>query len=160
MLTPKRSSISDIPLSSHPFQTSFDDTLKSSSEDTCGMMIQVQMTRGLFSKVNMGQALQVFKVKKLKAPNFQAKSRSSSKSLLVPKLSSSKVIQVDVGASAGSSTLLVATKRPPPMRNYALGIVVAKTWKQILNKKFGIKKYKGDVEATKDVTKKGKRKMV
>ncbi|GJY26084.1 hypothetical protein Tco_0400810 [Tanacetum coccineum] len=157
MLTPKRSSISDIPSSTHPFQTSFDDTLKSSSEDTCSSdNTWEQKNLGLFSKVNMGQALQVFKVKKLKAPIFQAKSRSSSKSLLVPKLSSSKVVQVDVGASAGSSTLLVATKRPPPMRNYTLGIAVVKTWKQILNKKFRIKKPKEMLEQLKMLPRKGK----
>ncbi|GKA02142.1 hypothetical protein Tco_0674807 [Tanacetum coccineum] len=68
----------------------------------------------------------------------KAKSRSSSKSLIVKKLSSSKHltpriglssnsyqaklmsspkdVQVDVGANAGSLTLFVPTKRPPPLR--------------------------------------------
>ncbi|GKB06715.1 hypothetical protein Tco_0834948 [Tanacetum coccineum] len=35
-----------------------------------------------------------------------------------------------------STTLLVLTKRPPPMMNYALGLAAVKTWQQILNMEF------------------------
>nr|GEX92926.1 hypothetical protein [Tanacetum cinerariifolium] len=40
---------------------------------------------------------------------------------------SSKDVQADVGSSAGSLTLLVPTKRPPLVRNYALGLAAVKT---------------------------------
>ncbi|GJV78843.1 hypothetical protein Tco_1514713 [Tanacetum coccineum] len=69
----------------NPFQVtsdeSSDDTLKSSSEDTCSsdyakkptipseVMIYVQMIRGLFIKVDEGQALEIQQSQNLKNPN-------------------------------------------------------------------------------------------
>ncbi|GJZ83064.1 putative reverse transcriptase domain-containing protein [Tanacetum coccineum] len=55
-----------------------------------------------------------------------------------------------------STTLLVPTKRPPPVTNYALGLAAVKTWQQILNREFGIKKAKEDVGGSSDVRRKDK----
>ncbi|GKF95022.1 hypothetical protein Tco_0284722, partial [Tanacetum coccineum] len=85
---------------------------------------------------------------------------SSSKPYKAKLRSSSKDLQGDVGASAGSFTLLVPTKRPPPIRNCILGLSAVRTWALILNKEFGIRKPKEDVGASADVARKGKRKMV
>ncbi|GJW59077.1 hypothetical protein Tco_0105808 [Tanacetum coccineum] len=88
------------------------------------------------------------------------KKDSSSKSYKAELRSSFKDLQADVGASAGSFTLLVSTKRPPPIRNCILGLSVVRNWGLILNKEFGIRKPKEDVGSSADVAKKGKRKMV
>ncbi|GKC56573.1 hypothetical protein Tco_1084171 [Tanacetum coccineum] len=80
--------------------------------------------------------------------------------LLKGSRSNSKDLQGDVGASAGSSTLLVPTKRPPQIRNCILGFSAMKTWALIVNKEFGIRKPKEDAGVSADVARKGKRKMV
>ncbi|GJZ44843.1 hypothetical protein Tco_0592439 [Tanacetum coccineum] len=93
----------------------------------------------LMKKLKQGQALKVFQLKNL------LELRSSLKDL-----------QADVGASAGSLTLLVLTKRPPLIRNCILGLLAVRNWGLILNKEFGIRKPKEDVESSTDVAGKGK----
>ncbi|GJU25300.1 hypothetical protein Tco_1163921 [Tanacetum coccineum] len=86
----------------------------------------------------------------------KAKTRSSFKHLTA----SARSKKVNVGASAGSKTLLVPSKRPPPIRNCILGLAAVSTYTKILNKEFGIGKPKDDVATTNDVASKGKKKMV
>ncbi|GKB34919.1 hypothetical protein Tco_0879861, partial [Tanacetum coccineum] len=71
-----------------------------------------------------------------------------------------KTLEVDVGLPAVSLIDVVEAKNPPPVRNCILGLASVKTWQQIMQKEFGIKKGNGDVGATKDATRKGKSKMV
>ncbi|GJY41986.1 hypothetical protein Tco_0429256 [Tanacetum coccineum] len=87
------------------------------------------------------------------------KTGSSSKPYQAKLRSNSKDLQGDVGASAGSSTLLVPTKRPPQIRNCILGLSAVKTWALIVNKEFEIRKPE-DVRSSADVARKGKKKMV
>ncbi|GJU96507.1 hypothetical protein Tco_1321263 [Tanacetum coccineum] len=58
------------------------------------------------------------------------------------------------------TTLVVPTKRPPLVTNCVFGLVAVTTWKQILNKEFGIKRSKKDVGGSSDVRRKGKRKLL
>ncbi|GKA23605.1 ribonuclease H-like domain-containing protein [Tanacetum coccineum] len=53
------------------------------------------------------------------------------------------------------TTLVVPTKRPPPVTNCVLGLAAVTTWQQILNKEFGIKRSKEDVGGSSDVRRKG-----
>ncbi|GKD36969.1 hypothetical protein Tco_1257176 [Tanacetum coccineum] len=43
------------------------------------------------------------------------------------------------GAKAGSKTLLVPIKRPPPIRDYVVGLVAVGTYAKNFNKEFGIR---------------------
>ncbi|GJS47689.1 hypothetical protein Tco_0597810 [Tanacetum coccineum] len=165
----------DTYLTTHPFHTSSDLNLKWYEDSSFG-------DQRIVLKVNQGQALKIFKVKKLQDSNFQKLNRSSSKSLpikkppnskhLTPKTGSSskpyyakltsrsKDLQADVGASARSFTLLVPTKKPFPIMNCILGLSAERIRGLILNKEFGIRKPKEYVGASTYVTRKGKRKMV
>ncbi|GJR17037.1 hypothetical protein Tco_0965564 [Tanacetum coccineum] len=58
------------------------------------------------------------------------------------------------------TTLVVPTKRPPPMMNCVLGLAGVTTWQQILNKEFRIISSKEDVGGSSNVRSKGKRKML
>ncbi|GKB76276.1 hypothetical protein Tco_0943171, partial [Tanacetum coccineum] len=129
----------------NPFQVSIDDTLKSSSKDTYEQRTVYKGRPGSTST-----SATTTKLEKLK-------SRSRSKHLPVEKISSSKHLTPRTGST--STTIFVPTKRPPLVRNCALGLAAVKTWQQILNKEFGIKKAKEDVGGSSDVSKKGKRKM-
>ncbi|GKD46346.1 hypothetical protein Tco_1270991 [Tanacetum coccineum] len=116
----------------NPFQVSTGDTLKSSSKYTCSFDSTWEQKKD--SKA----------IKKLENP----KSRSKHLAPTTPRTWST------------STTLLVPTKRPPPVTNYALGLAAVKTWQQILNREFGIKKAKEDVGGSSYVRRKGKRKML
>nr|GEU87517.1 hypothetical protein [Tanacetum cinerariifolium] len=58
------------------------------------------------------------------------------------------------------TTLVVPTKRPPPVMNSVLGLAAVTTWQRILNKEFGIISSKEDVGGSSNVRSKGKRKML
>ncbi|GJS22481.1 hypothetical protein Tco_0451113 [Tanacetum coccineum] len=58
------------------------------------------------------------------------------------------------------TTVVVQTKRPPPMTNSVLGLAAVTTWQQILNKEFGMKRSKENVGGSSNVRMKGKRKML
>nr|GEZ06182.1 hypothetical protein [Tanacetum cinerariifolium] len=95
---------------------------------------------------------------------FKGRSRSSSRNATItkpekPKLMSKHLAPVTPRTWSTSTTLLVPTKRQPLVTNYALGLAVVKTWQQIMNKEFGIKKAKEDVGGSLDVRRKGKRKI-
>ncbi|GJS24748.1 hypothetical protein Tco_0453380 [Tanacetum coccineum] len=70
--------------------------------------------------------------------------------------------QKKASKSKGSTctTLVVPTKRPPPVTNCVLGIAAVTTWQRILNKEFGIISSKEDVGGSSNVRSKGKRKML
>ncbi|GJR69538.1 hypothetical protein Tco_0015603 [Tanacetum coccineum] len=68
----------------------------------------------------------VYKAKKPpSSKHLTAKTCLSSKTYQAKLRSSSKDLQADVGASAWSKTLLVPTKKPPPVRNRILGLATA-----------------------------------
>ncbi|GKD28995.1 hypothetical protein Tco_1239773 [Tanacetum coccineum] len=52
------------------------------------------------------------------------------------------------------------TKRPPPVKNFVLGLAAVTTWQQILNKEFGMKSSKENVGGSSNVRMKGKRKLL
>nr|GEW88428.1 hypothetical protein [Tanacetum cinerariifolium] len=58
------------------------------------------------------------------------------------------------------TTVVVQTKRPPPVTNSILGLAAVTTWQQILNKEFGMKISKENVRGSSNVRMKGKRKML
>ncbi|GJX35283.1 hypothetical protein Tco_0246840 [Tanacetum coccineum] len=58
------------------------------------------------------------------------------------------------------TNLVVPTKRPPLVLNCILGLAAVKTWEQILNKEFEIKRSKVNVGGSSDVRRKGKKKML
>ncbi|GJR98022.1 hypothetical protein Tco_0270196 [Tanacetum coccineum] len=127
----------------NPFQLtsdeSTDDTLKSSPRIFVALMLlgNIKASKGKPWSSSTSAA-----TTKLENP----KSRSRSKHLLVEKISSSKHLAPRTPKIGSTSTTLhVPTKRPPPVRNYALGLATVKTWQQILNKEFKIKKAKKDV---------------
>nr|GEW07854.1 hypothetical protein [Tanacetum cinerariifolium] len=94
----------------------------------------------------------------------KGRSRSSSRNATItkpekPKLRSKHLAPTTPRTGSTSTTLLVLTKRPPLVTNYALGLAAVKTWQQIMNKEFRIKKAKDDVGGSSDVRRKGKRKI-
>ncbi|GJX39541.1 hypothetical protein Tco_0252844, partial [Tanacetum coccineum] len=142
---------------------SIDDILKSSSEDTCSSDATWEQ-----KKASKDEHRTVYKCRPRSSSTSAAtiklekpKSRSMSKHLLVEKLFSSKHLAPRTPRIRSTSTTLLAlAKRPPPVRNFALGLAAVKTWQQILNKEFGIKKVKEDVGGSSDVSRKGKRKIL
>ncbi|GKE74843.1 hypothetical protein Tco_1536884, partial [Tanacetum coccineum] len=137
------------------FDESFDDTLKSSSKDTCSSDYTipseiVQWYDDLFSddqrtiyKSRRGSSFRNVAITKPENP----KSRSKH---LAPK--------TRIGSTC--ITLVVPTKRPHLVTNYVLGLAAVTTWQRILNKEFGIISSKEDVGGSSNVRSKGKRKML
>nr|GFC25225.1 hypothetical protein [Tanacetum cinerariifolium] len=58
------------------------------------------------------------------------------------------------------TTVVVQTKRPPPVTNSILGLAAVTTWQKILNKEFGMKSSKENVRGSSNVRMKDKRKML
>ncbi|GJW54072.1 hypothetical protein Tco_0098157 [Tanacetum coccineum] len=123
-------------------KVSTDDTLKSSSDDTCSSDSTWEQKKA--SKGRPGLSSRNAAITKLEKP----KSRSKHLAPTTPRTGST------------CTTLLVPTKRPPLVTNCALGLAAIKTWQQILNKEFEIKKAKEDVGGSSYVRRKGKRKMM
>ncbi|GJR90682.1 hypothetical protein Tco_0214693 [Tanacetum coccineum] len=119
----------------NPFQVtsdeSSDDTLKSSSEDTCS------------SDCRRGSSFRNAAITKPKKP----KSRS-------------KHLAPTTRTGSTCTTLVVPTKRPPPVMNCVLGLAAVTTWQRILNNEFGIISSEQDVGGSSNVRSKGKRKML
>ncbi|GJW84062.1 hypothetical protein Tco_0157207 [Tanacetum coccineum] len=128
----------------NPFQVTSDDTsddtLKSSSEDTCSSDYEVRTVY----KGRRGSSFSNAAITKPKKP----KSRSKHLAPTTPRTGST------------CTTVVVQTKRPPPVTNSVLGLAAVTTWQQILNKEFGMKSSKENVGGSSNVRMKGKRKML
>ncbi|GJV99351.1 hypothetical protein Tco_1554603 [Tanacetum coccineum] len=140
-----------------PFQVNTNDTLKSSSEDTCSSDSTWEQKKVLkwYDDLCLDEQRTV----------YNGRAGSSSRNATTtkrekPKSSSKHLAPTTPRTGSTSTTLFVPIKRPPPVTNYALGLAAVKTWQQIPNKKFGIKKAKEDVGGSSDVRRKGKRKML
>ncbi|GJV15496.1 hypothetical protein Tco_1360819 [Tanacetum coccineum] len=143
------------------FQVSSDDTLKSSSKDTCSYDSSWEQKKLL--KVN--QVLDQPKGKRKLFMVNKGRAGSSSKNAVItkpdkPKSSSKHFAPTIPRTGSTCTTLVVPTKRPPPVTNCVLCLVAVTTWQQILNKEFRIKISKEDVGGSLDVRRKGKRKMM
>nr|GEY09638.1 hypothetical protein [Tanacetum cinerariifolium] len=131
----------------NPFQVGFDDTLKSSFEDTCS-------------------SDSTWEQKKLpKRTVYKGKPGSSSRNAAIikykkPKSRSKHLVPTTPGTGSTCTTLLVQTKRPPPVANYVLGLAAVTTWQQIMNKEFKIRRSKEDVGGSSYVRRKGKKKII
>ncbi|GJU19016.1 hypothetical protein Tco_1146982 [Tanacetum coccineum] len=127
----------------NPFQVTShdtsDDTLKSSYEDTCSSDYEVRTVY----KGRRGSSFRNAAITKPKKP----KSRSKHLAPTTPRTGST------------CTTVVVQTKRPPPVTNSVLGLAAVTTWQQILNKEFGMKSSKENVGGSSNVRMKGKRKM-
>ncbi|GJW06401.1 hypothetical protein Tco_1568824 [Tanacetum coccineum] len=145
----------------NPFQAtsdeSCDDTLKSSSKDTCSSDSTWEQKTLLkfYDDLSSDEQRTVYKGRR----------RSSSRNAAITKPKKLKSMSKHLAPTtprtkSTCTTLLVPTKRPPPMMNCVLGLVAVKTWQQIMNKEFGIKKSKEDVAGSSDIRRKGKRKML
>ncbi|GJV34027.1 hypothetical protein Tco_1394427, partial [Tanacetum coccineum] len=126
------------------FQATLDDTLKSSSEDTYSSDSTWEQKKSLDEHMTV----------------YKGRPRSSSRNAAITKPKKSKsrskhLAPTTPRTGSTSTTLLVLIKRPPPVMNCALGLAAVKTWQQILNRKFEIKKAKGDVGGSSDVRRKG-----
>ncbi|GKA51896.1 hypothetical protein Tco_0745092 [Tanacetum coccineum] len=120
----------------NPFQVSSDETLKSSSKDTYEQRT-VYKGRPWSSSRNAA----IIKPEK-------------------PKSRSKHLVPTTPRTGLTCTTIVVLIKRPPLVTNYILGLAAIKTWQQILNKEFGIKRSKEDVGGSSYVRKKGKKKML
>ncbi|GKE36801.1 hypothetical protein Tco_1460206 [Tanacetum coccineum] len=138
----------------NPFQAtsdeSSDDTLKSSFEDTCSSDSTWEQKKASKDEVRIvykgrrGSSFSNAAITKPKKP----KSRSKHLAPTTPRTGST------------CTTVIVQTKRLPPVTNSVLGLAAVTTWQQILNKEFGMKSSKENVEGSSNVRMKGKRKML
>ncbi|GJS02546.1 hypothetical protein Tco_0319054 [Tanacetum coccineum] len=124
---------------------SSEDTLKSSSEDTCSSDCTREQKK-LLKAVYKGRRGSSFRNAAIIKPE-KPKSRS-------------KHLAPTTRIWATCTTLVVPTKRPPLVTNCVLGLAVVTTWQRILNKEFGIISSKEDVGGSSNVKSKGKRKML
>ncbi|GJV93577.1 hypothetical protein Tco_1541390 [Tanacetum coccineum] len=93
-------------------------------------------------------------------PRIGSKHLAAITKLEKPKSRSKHLAPTTPRIGSTCTTLVVPTKSPPQVTNCALGLAAVKTWQQILNKEFRIKKAKEDVGGSSDVRRKGKRKML
>ncbi|GKC05097.1 hypothetical protein Tco_0996707 [Tanacetum coccineum] len=124
------------------FQVSTDDTLKSSSEDTCSSDSTWEQKNLLkwYDDLSSDEQRTVYKGR------LETSSRNTSITKPEkPKSRSKHLAPTTPRIGSTSTTLLVPAKRSPPVMNCALGLIAVKTWQQILNKEFRIKKDKEDV---------------
>ncbi|GJY51730.1 hypothetical protein Tco_0442577 [Tanacetum coccineum] len=139
----------------NPFQVTSDetsdDTLKSSSEDTYAKKPTIPSEivqwyddyQRIIYKGGRGSSFRNAAITKPKKP----KSRS-------------KHLAPTTRTGSTSTTLVVPTKRPPPVMNCILGLAAVTTWQRILNNEFGIISSEQDVRGSLNVRSKGKRKML
>ncbi|GJS43869.1 hypothetical protein Tco_0568912 [Tanacetum coccineum] len=143
----------------NPFQVtsdeSSDDTSKSSSEDTCSSDYAkkptipseiVQWYDDYQRTIYKGRRGSSFRNAAITKPE-KPKSRS-------------KHLAPTTRTGSTCTTLVVPTKRPPPVMNCVLGLAAVTTWQRILNKEFGIISSEQDVGGSSNVRSKGKRKML
>ncbi|GKB53665.1 hypothetical protein Tco_0904418 [Tanacetum coccineum] len=69
-------------------------------------------------------------------------------------------LQVQERETSAINRAFFQTKRPPSVTNSVLGLATVTTWKQILNKEFGMKRSKENIGGSSNVRMKGKRKML
>ncbi|GJR50870.1 zf-CCHC domain-containing protein [Tanacetum coccineum] len=120
----------------NPFQVSTDDTLKSSSENTCSSDATWEQKKLVkwYDDLSSDEQRTIYKGRPVSSSTSatttkleKPKSRSRSNHLPVKKLSSSKHLAPKTPRTGSTSTtLLVITKRPPAMRNCALGLAAVK----------------------------------
>ncbi|GKD66663.1 hypothetical protein Tco_1308771 [Tanacetum coccineum] len=143
----------------NPFQVtsdeSSDDTLNSSSKDTCSSDYAKKPTipseivqwyddyQRTIYKGRRGLSFRNSAVTKPEKP----KSRS-------------KHLAPTTRTGSTCTTPVVPTKRPPSVMNYVLGLAAVTTWQQILNKEFGIISSEQDFRGSLNVRSKGKRMMM
>ncbi|GJS53999.1 hypothetical protein Tco_0627361 [Tanacetum coccineum] len=157
----------------NPFQVTYDessdDTLKSSSEDTCSSDCTWEQ-----KKLLKNQGLDLPKRKKaLKINKGQDEARTIYKgrrgssfrnaAITKPKKTKSRskhLAPTTLRTGSTCTTVVVQTKRPPPVTNSILGLAAVTTWQQILNKEFGKKRSKENVGGSSNLRMKGKRKML
>nr|GEU83181.1 zinc finger, CCHC-type [Tanacetum cinerariifolium] len=95
----------------------------------------IHINKGKEKMIDVGQALEMRQSQNQKKP----KSRSKHLAPTTPRTGST------------CTTVVVQTKRPPPLTNSVLGLAVVTTWQQILNKKFGMKRSKEKVGGSSNV---------
>nr|GEX28217.1 hypothetical protein [Tanacetum cinerariifolium] len=154
----------------NPFQVTSDDTsddtLKSSFKDTCSSDCTWEQkkaskepgsrstqTKKNLLKVNKGQGLQ--KQKKLLFHQ-----RLHSGMVILVQMRSKHLAPTTPRTRSTCTTVVVHTKRPPPVTNSVLGLAAVTTWQQILNKEFGMKSSKENVGGSSNVRMQGKMKML
>ncbi|GJX75336.1 hypothetical protein Tco_0313931 [Tanacetum coccineum] len=143
---------------------SSDDTLKSSSEDTCSYDCTWEQ-----KKLLKNQGLDLRKRKKHFEDEvrtiYKGRRGSSFRNAAItktkkPKSRSKHLAPTTPRTGSTCTTVVVQTKRPPPVTNSVLGLAAVTTWQQIMNKEFGMKRSKENVGGSSNVRMKGKRKMM
>ncbi|GKA92928.1 hypothetical protein Tco_0814853, partial [Tanacetum coccineum] len=141
------------------FQVSSDDTLKSSPKDTFSSDSTLEQKKASKGKPGSRST----QAEKKSFDGKQGSSSAKAKKATIPL----EIVQwskhlAPTTPRTGSTciTLVVPTKRQPPVTNCVLGLAAVTTWQQILNKEFRIKKAKENVGGSSDVRRKGKRKML
>nr|GEX56737.1 hypothetical protein [Tanacetum cinerariifolium] len=122
---------------------SSDDTLKSCSEGLALIVLRKKNDQRTIYKGRRGSSFR-------NAPMTKPKKLKSRSKHLAP----------TIRTGSTYTTLVVSTKRPPPVTNYVLGLAAVTNWQQILNKEFGIISSKEDVGGSSTVRSKGKRNML
>nr|GEX92008.1 hypothetical protein [Tanacetum cinerariifolium] len=163
----------------NPFQATFDDTLKSSFEDTYSSDSTWEQKKASKGKPGFKstqakkafsgkQGLSSVKAKKAIIPSailqwcddlssdekrivYKGRPGSSSKYTAIAKPKKPKSWSKHLAPTTPRTwstyiTLVVLTKRSPPVTNCVLGLAAVNTWQQILNKEFRIKKPKKKLE--------------
>ncbi|GJS91500.1 hypothetical protein Tco_0774136 [Tanacetum coccineum] len=154
----------------NPFQVTSDDTLKSSSEDTCSSDCTWEQkkaskepgsrstqTKKNLLKVNKGQDEVRTVYKGRRGSSFRNAAITKPKK---PKSRSKHLAPTTPRTGSTCTTVVVQTKRPPPVTNSVLVLAIVTTWQQILNKEFGMKSSKANVGGSSNVRMKGKRMML
>ncbi|GJY87918.1 hypothetical protein Tco_0502546 [Tanacetum coccineum] len=126
----------------NPFQVSSNDTLKSSSEDTCSSYSTWEQKQLLkwYDDLSSDEQRIVYKGRLGLSARNAAITKPNK-----PKSRSKHLAPTTPITGSTCTTLVVLTKMPPPVMNYVLDLVDVTTWQQILNKEFGIKRSKEDV---------------
>ncbi|GJZ78868.1 hypothetical protein Tco_0643705 [Tanacetum coccineum] len=150
----------------NPFQVtsdgSSDDTLKSSSEDTCSSDCTWEQKKA--SKAKLGSRSTQAKKKLFMRKIYKGRRGSNFRNAAITKpekpKSMSKHLAPTTRTGSTCTTLVVPTKRPPLVMNCVLSLAAVTTWQRILNKEFVIISSKQDVGGSSNIRSKGKRKML
>ncbi|GJW52572.1 hypothetical protein Tco_0096657 [Tanacetum coccineum] len=142
----------------NPFQVTShdtsDDTLKSSSKDTYSSDCTWEQKKA--SKEPSSDEVRIV-YKGRRGSSFRNAAITKPKK---PKSRSKHLAPTTPRTGSTCTTIVVQTKRPPPVTNSVLGLAAVTTWQQILNKEFGMKSSKENVGGSSNVRMKGKRKML
>ncbi|GJW48990.1 hypothetical protein Tco_0080636 [Tanacetum coccineum] len=152
----------------NPFQVTSgdtsDDTLKSSSEDTCKQGSRSAKAKKTTIPSEIAQWYDDFSSDEVRTV-YKGRRGSSFRNAAItkpkkPKSRSKHLAPTTPRTGSTCTTVVVQTKRPPPVTNSVLGLAAVTTWQQILNKEFGMKSSKENVGGSSNVRMKGKRKML